>query len=426
MKRVEERLGVIADDLTGANDTGVQFKKQGFETIVLFGDGDLTQPIEDIDVTVVDTESRSVTSDVAYQKVREAVKLLDASSISVVYKKIDSTLRGNIGIELDAVMKEADMSLSIVAPAFPTYGRVTINGCQLVNGVPVGKTEFFKDHLNPLISSHVPTLIKAQVRRKVGQIDLSTVKQGVKALQKAIAKENDKGVTVIVIDAVEENDLDTIGHVSLSLNALSCGSAGLANAISKILGHRRRRPVLIASGSARGATLNQIKTAKEASISDVVDLDSSKLLRNDYVREKEELRAIEEIKNLLRQGSSVILSTTKSGRDVSSTLERGIGMGLTASEVRVSVSSAVGEIVRTVIQSEEVAGLVLTGGDTAMSCIHKLKAEGVRIVKEILPGIPLCRLIGGESEGLRTVTKAGGFGEEEALIEIIQFLKESF
>lgn len=137
----EGRLGVIADDITGANDVGVQFMKRGLETIVLLEAASLLPTtIKEADVIVVDTESRFSPPDIAYQRVRDVVKTLNEASVRVVYKKIDSTLRGNIGPELEAIMEEAGSRLSIVAPAFPSNLRITVGGIQLVNQVPVEKT----------------------------------------------------------------------------------------------------------------------------------------------------------------------------------------------------------------------------------------------------------------------------------------------
>lgn len=132
-------LGVIADDFTGACDVAVQFKKQGLETVVLTDIEFLGSFKGVFDVVVVDTETRNLTSEDAYRKVRRAVRLLRQNNVKLVYKKIDSTLRGNIGAEINAVMDELDVKAIIVAPAFPDQKRTVINGHLLVNGEPLEK-----------------------------------------------------------------------------------------------------------------------------------------------------------------------------------------------------------------------------------------------------------------------------------------------
>ncbi|RLI05767.1 hypothetical protein DRO22_02310, partial [Candidatus Bathyarchaeota archaeon] len=119
---------MIADDFTGACDVAVQFKKQGLETVVLTDIEFLGSFKGVFDVVVVDTETRNLTSEDAYRKVRRAVRLLRQNNVKLVYKKIDSTLRGNIGAEINAVIDELDVKAIIVAPAFPDQKRTVING----------------------------------------------------------------------------------------------------------------------------------------------------------------------------------------------------------------------------------------------------------------------------------------------------------
>jgi len=423
----EGRLGVIADDITGANDAGVQFMKRGLETIVLLEAASLLpKTVKEGNVIVVDTESRFSPPDIAYQRVRDVVKILNEASVRVVYKKIDSTLRGNIGSELEAIMEEAGFSLSIVAPAFPSNLRITVGGIQLVNHVPVEKTEFSQDPSTPVKISHVPSLMQTQMKRKVGHVALPTVLEGRKSLEKAVREKYDDGNEVIVVDASTDSDLKAIARVSMDLNALPCGSAGLAGAVSDLLGSRGKRSVFVASGSVSEVTMRQITRAEEASKSCVVDMEASAVLKYDGEREKELLRVVRDLKTALSEGKDVILRTAKSKADVEETQRRGRDLGLREFEVGERVSSTLAEIVERIVQSGEVAGLVLTGGDTAARSMRRIGASGVRITGELLPGIPVCSLIGGKCHGLETVTKAGGFGGEDALTEIIRFLKGRF
>jgi len=423
----EERFGVVADDLTGASDVGIQFMKHGFETIVLYDVKHILQRIiKGANVIVANTESRASPPNIAYRKVREAVKRFKTAKVRLVYKKIDSTLRGNIGPELDAIMKESGIRLSIVAPAYPLYGRITVGGYHLVNQIPVGKTEFSQDPVAPVTISHTPTLLQTQMTRKVGHISLSTVLDGRKFLEKAIHEKCKEGDEVIVIDATTESDLETIAQVSIDLNALPCGSAGLANALAKHLRLRDETQILVASGSVSETTMKQIMRAKHVLNSCVVDLVAIKILKDDAKNEGEILRVIKEIKRALSEGKDVILRTAKSKDHVTETQKHGKNIGLNEIEMSKRVTSTIGKIVERVAQSSQVIGLVLIGGDTAISVMERIGALGARMTRELLPGIPVCSLIGGKFEELTVVTKAGGFGGDDALIEIIKFLKGSF
>ncbi len=125
---MNKKLAVIADDFTGANDTGVQFSKKGLKTIVVTNTQNVENVLEKLDVLVIDTESRVADKKTAYEKVSETVKTLKSHGFEFIYKKLDSTLRGNIGIEIAAAMDAAGVNLALVAPALPSNGRTTIGG----------------------------------------------------------------------------------------------------------------------------------------------------------------------------------------------------------------------------------------------------------------------------------------------------------
>ncbi|MBS7626658.1 four-carbon acid sugar kinase family protein, partial [Candidatus Bathyarchaeota archaeon] len=191
-------IGVIADDLTGANDTGVQFSKQGLRTIVLTRVESLKDMPRDIDVIVIDTESRALPSSLAYDRVKIAAEKLVEAEVPIIYKKIDSTLKGNVGSELDGVMDVTGIKTAIVAPAFPANKRITVGGYQLVNQVPLSKTEAAFDPVTPVRESHVPTLIARQSRRKVGYVGLAAVME-LQSLEESLRECIQRGEEIIVL-----------------------------------------------------------------------------------------------------------------------------------------------------------------------------------------------------------------------------------
>ena len=198
---MREFLGVIADDFTGACDVAVQFKKQGLETVVLT-DVDLLGSFKGVfDVVVVDTETRNFSSEDAYRKVRRAVKILRRNNVKLVYKKIDSTLRGNIGAEINAVMDELKDKAVIVTPAFPDQKRTVINGQLLVNGIPLEKTEYARDPLSPVSDSRISMLVERQAKKKVGEIPLSRIRKDADFVVEEIQSLIEAGKRIIVADA---------------------------------------------------------------------------------------------------------------------------------------------------------------------------------------------------------------------------------
>src|ERR671933_2238315 len=149
---VRTMIALIADDLTGASDAGVQFARRGLAARVLF---DLDDPAaaRDVEALVVDTDSRALPAAAAYARVRQVADHLRTARPEHVYKKIDSTLRGNLGAEIDAVMDALDFRLAVVAPAFPALGRTTRHGRHHLHGRPVHETEIGRDPKTPVRES---------------------------------------------------------------------------------------------------------------------------------------------------------------------------------------------------------------------------------------------------------------------------------
>jgi len=417
------QFGVVADDLTGANDTGVQFKKCGMETIVLIDINNIKNVISIAEVIVIDTESRNDAPELAYKKVKEAAKALKTAEIKLIYKKIDSTLRGNIGSELDAVMDELGIHLSIVAPAFPANGRITVGGYHFVNLAPVEKTEFAHDPVSPVKESHVPTLIQRQSQRNVGHINLSIVMDGLEPFKQEIYRQREKGKEIIVIDAATQNDLKTIAKAIVDVDALACGSAGLAEELSRALKHPRRGSVIVVSGSISNATMQQTSRAREVLNPNIVEPDLYAILKGGEAKEKELHKVTREVREAIGQSRDVIIRSAKSKEHVTESLQVGRKLGMSDVEVGERILLFLTEVFIFVAEGHTFAGLVLIGGDTAIRIIKAIKALGTRIEDEVLPGIPACKLIGGKYDGLRIVTKAGGFGDENAVINAIKYLK---
>lgn len=134
---MEERYLIIADDFTGANDTGVQLKRRGYPTEVLFAG----KPVDSQNSIVIDTESRNALPGHAYEIVRHSLEQVDFGQFRYIIKKVDSTMRGNISQEIKAVDDVFHPELLVFAPALPALGRTTMDGVQCLRGVEICKTE---------------------------------------------------------------------------------------------------------------------------------------------------------------------------------------------------------------------------------------------------------------------------------------------
>ena len=151
---------IIADDDTGMLDTGAQFAKRGIRTEVIIQElsTGILQESKAV-VAVVNAGTRHTSKEEAYQKICEIAGIAAEAGIPILYKKTDSALRGPVGAELEALMDVADEDLYFF-PAYPDAGRTTVKGIQYVDGIPVGKSVFSGDELNPMTESYIPDILR--------------------------------------------------------------------------------------------------------------------------------------------------------------------------------------------------------------------------------------------------------------------------
>jgi uncharacterized protein YgbK (DUF1537 family) len=390
-------IAVIADDLTGAADAGVQLVSAGYRTAVVFGEAEVVA--DDLDAVSFDTDSRAMPAGCAAKRVLEATRA--AREARIVYKKLDSTLRGNVAAELAAALGGARRERVVVAPAFPAAGRTTVGGIQCVNGVPVDETEMANDPNTPVSEAHVPGLL-ADAFSSVGELgveDLADLELVRKTLE---------DYECVVADAERDADLKTLVRaVSDPATVLWAGSAGLALALGSVypgpcageasVQRAPVRPVLVVVGSLSDVAREQVRrlVGEYGKVDIPVGVGEA-----DAVQE-----AVETAREALAGGACAVVRSPE--------------------ERSASSESILGELAEVAaLLSEEglFEGMVLTGGATAVGVARRLEASGIRLEGEVEPGVPMGALIG--PRPYPVVTKAGGFGGPDTLVGAVQALSE--
>ncbi len=404
------RLAIVADDLTGAVDSSGYFALKGFSVAVAL---DLDATLNE-DVVVVTTDSRAEAPSLARERVDRAARRLRGR---IVYKKVDSTLRGNIGVEIAAAMDALGCRKAVVAPAFPAVGRTTVGGHLLVNGVKVSETQFANDPVSPVRESHIATLLAQTVGRAVGCLGLDAVESGPEALYRAVAA---LPQPVVVCDVKEQAHLDVIALASglAGQRWLLVGSGGLARSLGLLLGTprgRRRRGDVLVSGPALVVigTLNkvagaQLLKARETTGLLVVDLAVERLGHPSAMAMEVE-RVAAEAGRSLEGGKSVAVTTAFSALQPS---------------LKEEIPPALAGVVMKVMETQKPSGLFLSGGDIASGVCHSLGAAAIRVYGEVETGVPAGEIAGGRAGGMRVVTKAGGFGTNTALVKALAYLEK--
>jgi D-threonate/D-erythronate kinase len=423
---------LIADDLTGGADAGVQFAKRGLKTLLVpfRGEGSLplaSPPVQD--VLVVNTITRGIPPAKAFDILSGLLKNFNPKRFPIIYKKIDSTLRGNIGSEIEAILRETGLPLCFLAPSYPEQGRVLIGGIMMVGEKPLAFTEAARDAASPVQESHVSKLLANQTSLPIGTIDLTHVASGKEALRRVVEREQRTGRRIIIFDAVRRQDLTTIAEVALSMETvpLLAGSAGLAEEVARILvpgrvstsqeRQRTFRHVLIIGGSASAVTHTQLQRLQDAGLHSF-DLPRDLISDNGKTGTEGRRKLARLLGSALAGGSAIFRTFT----------ERWSGSGDGGSLIPRLITGVMAGVALEALREARVdaddLALILTGGDTALDVLQVLDYEGIELAGELLEGIVRGNLRGGPWDGLTVVTKAGAFGKEDALVKIVEKLMQ--
>ncbi|MGE5247681.1 MAG: four-carbon acid sugar kinase family protein, partial [Verrucomicrobiota bacterium] len=434
MRSLAYQVVVVADDLTGSNDTGVQIVKRGLEAITAV---DLALARDALaDGIVLDTESRSLSAENARAAVREAARAVGSGTGALIYKKIDSTLRGHVGAELDALAGELGPDRVVCVPAFPRSGRTTRNGIHFLHGIPIDRTEMAADPRNPVETASLLAVLARDGGPRFRHTELDALRSG--------RIEHRPADRFLSFDCEEQEDLRRVVRAfrGSGERILWCGSAGLAEALLSerfpaaaeagdrhangsapdvLTGGKGNGPVFSVIGSGSGVSRRQLERALASGEAHVVRLRPQALL-DSAARERE--RIVRELE----------IGKTVSGHLVLTPLGLGAGGLVTSVKTGPHPRDAFPELLATFLadvsaeflRRNRVAGLFLTGGDTAIHVLRAIGARGLRLEAELETGVVRTRLIGGAFEGVPVVTKAGGFGDDGTLVRSARLLAAQF
>jgi uncharacterized protein YgbK (DUF1537 family) len=440
-------------------DAGVQAKQHGARIGVVLDHAHLKEMAEDADFIVLDTESRNRDAASAFQCVSDSVLALDSWGARLAYKKIDSTLRGNVGAEISAVLASRAGRIALVAPALPFNGRVTRGGVQYVGGVELAATEPASDPFAPVRHSSIREIILSQTDTLVREIGLSTVRQGPGAVATDVLNAFRDRCRVIVTDAETDADLLSISMAvsSLDTDVVPCGSAGLFGQMWDMLStpartpgrpdaeglsqerwrqaearekeaHPRRQwvrqsrsgPVIAVTASPSAVSRAQVDVAGRMPGKHLVLVDENRLFAGGEAREHEVARVREETERAIGGSADVVIAAQAESKK--QLLERYRDDRRLLLERSRTILECLARIVRATLELRYIRGLALIGGDTAAAICAGLCVYGIEIMGEVEPYVPAGSLRGGVHDRLAVVTKAGGFGNESSLARMIDYL----
>lgn len=424
---------IIADDLTGANDSALQFHLHGAGTQILLSENVEGLNLKGTQTWAISTESRNIPPKDAYEKIKHVTQVMkDKFNPDYFFKKIDSTVRGNIAVEILGMLEVLEWDASIVIPAFPAEGRVTVGGYHLLKGIPIERTEMARDPFSPIWESHLPTLMVNQIGQEykdlVASIDLRDVMKGAAPILKTINELIAVGKKLIVVDAVSTTDIE---QILLAMNKsdykiLPAGTAASARILSDMWFADLDRehinltipelPKLVISGSATEITESQIRAFEnyddfyENSI--CVTLDTETILNG----VTDEL--VTRIVNNLGQNNIVVIHTSAVVKNFDGFSDASMNAELTRDKLACMITDYLAELSKRVIEQKELI-LILLGGETSYKCCSAINAEQLQLMDEVAPAIALSM----DHNAQWIVTKSGNLGGTNTLIEILKYFE---
>lgn len=419
-----DKVLVIADDFTGANATGVLLKKSGFKATSFLEFENVIEYDGDAEVLCINTDTRAAKPQFAYKLFKEITNNFK-DTVKLISKRIDSTLRGNIGSEIDGVLDGlGEEYKAIVVPVYPSSGRIAVGGCLFVNGIPLHKTGVAKDPKTPVTVSNILEIVRMQTKRKVGYISIEEVFNGQAYLKGRIENISEE---IVVIDAISEEDIDVISKACVSSGIkFICVDPGpftkytARNMLTKK--SQKVNKILLTIGSASELTLSQMEYLNKKRDVLIYCFDVDNLIDN---FEEEAQKAYSFMLTNCNNYKYICLTTTLKKENILNLKETAIRKNMEPNQLASFLSNNMNKVASRILKAQaDIKAIYLSGGDTALGFIDSTKAKGINIIDEVLPLAVYGTLVEGEFDGLRIVTKGGLVGDKTSLDYIIDYIEQ--
>ncbi len=414
-------LGAVADDLTGATDLALTLSRGGMRVVQWTGVPTAKTHLDNVDALVIALKSRTIPARDAVKQslaAADALRRLGARQLFFKYcSTFDSTPDGNIGPVADALLDFTGAPLTIACPAFPTNKRTIYQG-HLFVGDQLLSDSPMKDHpLTPMRDANLVRVLGGQTSRKVGLVPHAVVVQGAAAVETAFAEAQRNGIRYLIVDAISDADLLTIGAASADL-ALITGGSGVALGLPQDF---RRQGLLenggsnthapapagraaILAGSCSAMTRQQVAAAKAAGLPsfqvDPLAIAAGALKPDDVV------------KWVISQDAGTkppLVYSSADPADVAAVQEK-----LGRENAGQSVEHLLGAVAAKLADSGFTRFLV-AGGETSGAVVAALGVEALRIGPEIDPGVPWTTPLTGRA--LALALKSGNFGAPDFFLK---------
>jgi uncharacterized protein YgbK (DUF1537 family) len=419
-------LGCIADDLTGATDLANTLARRGMSVVQTIGVPAPGDPMPDVETIVVALKSRTIPVKEAVALSLQACRWLKAAGARQFYFKycstFDSSDQGNIGPVADALVDELDAGLTTVCPAFPETGRTIYQGHLFVGRDLLSDSPMRNHPLTPMRDANLVRVLSRQTRARVDLVPITTVRQGASSMSASFGYLTRKLVRYAVIDAIEDDDLLTLGAACAEMKLVTGGSGaaiGLPANFRQAGLIPKRDSVAplpevgglgaVVAGSSSQATMGQVGAMRAQY--PTLALEPLKLAEN---LEQGIAAALDWAKQQLATGP-VLVHAGGTPKEVAA-MQAALGR----ERAGALIEQALAKIAQGLVELG-VRRLVVAGGETSGAVVQGLGVKALQIGPQIDPGVPACLSIG--TPQLALALKSGNFGTEDFFMKALDALK---
>ncbi|WP_037581517.1 four-carbon acid sugar kinase family protein [Sporolactobacillus terrae] len=420
---------IVADDLTGANVSNSLLAKNGLRVGSLDGLDDISVYSE-FDAIGFHTDSRGISKEDAYKAVYDITSKASGMDVKFFNKRIDSTLRGNVGAEIDGMMDALPNDIiSMLVPGFPNSGKIVIGNYMLVNGTPLENTDVRNDPTSPVLTSRVAAIVRQQSKKPVGVITMETILEGVNAIELNIKVLVNNGVKIIIFDSCTNEDIVKIAKAVLAtdLPFISVDPGPFTNALVKELTPvettKSKQKALFIIGTVSGIITDQMADFKATYAPYTVKINSEDFLYADRAKNEIE-RVTNDILSNIEDHHLFVIATMNEKSDKIDLDAASKTAHLSVHDASEKICASVAEIGYQIVQrsNNQIGGVYTSGGDITKSFLKRCQANGIEIKDEIIPLAVYGRVIGGIIDNTPIVTKGGLIGDKKTLSKCAAYL----
>jgi uncharacterized protein YgbK (DUF1537 family) len=435
-------IGAVADDLTGATTSGILLARSGAKTAVFFHEQAVDpEYAKKLDAILISSNSRSLRTKTAYEKVSSITTLLQNLGVKYFSKRIDTTLRGNLGSEIDAMVDTIGGNLiSVVVPTMPQSRRIVVGGFSIIDGQILTRTPASEDVLTPVSESYIPRLLSGQTHRKIKSIKLDIVMKGPEAVATAMSSARRQGGQILIVDAISLEDVDVIAKACVRLEwevlAVDPGAFTTRLAFCRGLvdeeksnipeGSVNNKTALLIAGSATVTTRKQMDLLCAEPGNIRISIAPVPLIEGGAKAAIARSQAVEHALILLSGNTkprAILLETALHDEPLNlqeEDAQRGLPSGGSSERINENLGAITEEILSKAGQ-EKIAGLYVTGGDTMLSVCGHLGVHCIELFDYVTAQTDIGRLVG-NYDGLPIICKGGLTGYDRIGLDIVDRL----